>query len=81
MKLGASLDWTTTSDTKNETNSTTDENLTPTQTLNVYLPTKLGDGTLLPQLSYVMTTDDKVGTADVDSFSFTALSVGYRMVF
>lgn len=81
MLIGASLDWTTTSDETDETNGGTSENVSPTQVLSVYLPTKLGEGVLLPTLSYMMTTADQVNNTDIDSYSFTQLAVGYRMMF
>jgi hypothetical protein len=80
MLLGISLDWVTTSDSKDETNGgAATENLSPTQVLGVYVPVKLGNGTLLPKLTYGMTTADEVGTSEVDSYSATSLSVGYRI--
>jgi len=79
MLLGASLDWVTTSDSKNEDTGTKTESLSPTQVISVYLPVKLGGGTLLPAIAYGITTDDKVGANDVDSYSALALTVGYRI--
>ncbi|MCB0350081.1 MAG: hypothetical protein KDD38_02785 [Bdellovibrionales bacterium] len=84
MKLGASLDWITTADDKvtpEGGTATTSENLTPNQRLSVYLPTKLGEGTLLPTLTYTMTTDDDVDGTKYDSLSIIGVQVGYRMMF
>lgn len=75
---GAALDWTTTSDTKPKTGAAI-ENLSPTQTLRLYAPYKLSKGVLLPELDYGFTTDDKVGTTDVDSYSQLNIKVGYRI--
>lgn len=81
MKLGASLDWITKSDLKNETSGGTTEQLSPTQLLSIYLPTSVGSGTLLPELGYGFTTEDKVGATEIDSYSMLNLALGYRMEF
>jgi hypothetical protein len=79
MTLGASLDWVTTSDTTNETSGGDTENISPTQVISLYLPTKVGSGLLLPELEYGMTTADQVNNADVDSYNQLNIKVGYRI--
>lgn len=81
MKLGGELDWVTTSDTKDEDTGAKTENISPTQKLRVYMPMTMGNGTLIPEFTYGFTTDDKVGGADIDSYSLMALGASYRMAF
>jgi hypothetical protein len=79
MRLGASLDWVTVSDTTDETNGGDSENVSPLQLVTVYLPTKVGNGLLLPSVEYGMTTDDKIENLDIDGLNVLNLRVGYRI--
>jgi hypothetical protein len=80
MKLGASLDWVTTSDTKPK-GGTAVEAISPTQLLSVYLPMTVAAGTLIPELQYGFTTDDKVSGVKIDTYNVMNLDVAYRMTF
>ncbi len=79
MQVGAALEWYTTTDIEVDPGNNKDEYVSPTQALVVYLPTKLGSGTLLPEISYGFTTDDKVSGNDIEDYSDLTFTIGYRL--
>jgi len=81
LKLGVALDWATVADVDSKTAgvTTTTEQVSPQQTLRVYTPMVVGTGTLLPELRYGFTTDDKRSSTDIDTYDRFALAVGYRI--
>jgi hypothetical protein len=81
LLIGAAADWITTSDTDTKTVSTTttSENISPVQLISIYLATKLGAGTLLPELEYGFSTDERVNNQEVDSYSQMNIKIGYRI--
>lgn len=84
MRLGVALNYITTADeeqTPDGNPTTKNEVVDPQWRLDVYLPVAMGNGTLLPSIQYLTSSDDKIDTTTVDSYTGMNLAVGYRMMF
>jgi hypothetical protein len=80
MKFGAALAYDMIEDSKDSVGGKS-EALSPIYAVKLYLPTQVGEGTLLPEIIYGSTTDDSASGTKIDSVSAWIVGVSYRMTF